>query len=53
MAEAAKRLAFWGPVIVGILGVILAFNAALSDQYAGAGTYMSGGVRFGLRHRRV
>ena len=49
MAEAAKRLAFWGPVIVGILGVVLAFNAALSDQYAGAGACLAASaLAFGI-----
>lgn len=32
-----RRLALWGPAIVGFGGLVLAINASLSDQYAGAG----------------
>ena len=37
MATAATRMAFWGSTIVGVLGIVLALNAALSDEYTGAG----------------
>ena len=37
MAAAARRMVFWGSMIVGVLGIVLALNAALSDEYTGAG----------------
>jgi hypothetical protein len=32
-----KRVALWGCVIVGFLGVILSINASLDSQFIGAG----------------
>ena len=32
-----KRVTFWGSVIAGFLGVILAINASLDSQFVGAG----------------
>ena len=37
MTAAAMRMVFWGSTIVWILGIVLALNAALSDEYVGAG----------------
>ena len=33
----ARRVALWGPTFVGFLGIVLALNAALADEYGGAG----------------
>ena len=33
----AGRLALWGSAIVGIAGIVLGVNAALSDEFVGAG----------------
>ena len=41
MAEAARRLTFWGSTIVAVLGVVLAINASLSDEYTGAGVCLA------------
>ena len=41
MTAAARRMAFWGSAIVGILGIVLALNAALSDEYVGAGACLA------------
>ncbi len=41
MTAAARRMAFWGSAIVGILGIVLALNAALSDEYTGAGACLA------------
>ena len=41
MAAAATRMVFWGSTIVGILGIVLALNAALSDEYIGAGACLA------------
>ena len=41
MAEAARRLTSWGTTIVAVLGVVLAINAAYSDQYTGAGVCLA------------
>jgi hypothetical protein len=41
MANAAKRFAFWGSIIIGVLGVVFAFNAAYSDEYTGAGVCLA------------
>jgi hypothetical protein len=41
MAESAKRMAFWGSTTIGFLGIILAINAALSDEYTGAGVCLA------------
>ncbi len=36
MADAASRLLFWVGTTIGILGVILALNAGLQNDYAAA-----------------
>ena len=41
MTAAARRTAFWGPAIVGFLGIVLAVNAGLSDAYTGAGACLA------------
>ncbi len=41
MAEAARRLTFWGSTIVAVLGVVLAINVAYSDEYTGAGVCLA------------
>ena len=41
MTAAATRMVFWGSTIVGILGIVLALNAALSDEYVGAGACLA------------
>ncbi len=41
MTAAARRMAFWGSTIVGILGIVLALNAAYSDEYTGAGACLA------------
>ena len=41
MTAAATRIVFWGSTIVGILGVVLALNAAFSDEYVGAGACLA------------
>ncbi len=41
MTAAARRMVFWGSTIVGILGIVLAVNAALSDEYTGAGACLA------------
>lgn len=41
MADAARRLTFWGSTIVGVLGVVLAINASLTDDYTGAGVCLA------------
>ena len=41
MTAAARRMVFWGSTIVGVLGIVLALNAALSDEYAGAGASLA------------
>ncbi len=41
IAEAARRLTFWGSTIVAVLGVVLAINAAYSDEYTGAGVCLA------------
>ena len=38
----AARVAFWGPTIAGIAGIILAINAALDNQFTGAGLLILG-----------
>ena len=45
----ARRMAFWGSTIVGILGVILAINAGLSDEFTGAGVCLvASATAFGI-----
>ncbi len=41
MTAAARRGVFWGSTIVGVLGIVLALNAGLSDEYAGAGACLA------------
>jgi hypothetical protein len=49
MPAMAFRMAIWGPTIVGILGVVLALNAALSDEYTGAGACLvASALAFGV-----
>ncbi len=49
MAAAATRMVFWGSTIVGILGIVLALNAALSDEYTGAGACLAASaLAFGI-----
>ncbi len=49
VAAAATRIVFWGSTIVGILGVVLALNAALSDEYTGAGACLAASaLAFGI-----
>ena len=44
----AARVAFWGSTIAGFAGIILAINAALDDQFTGAGLLILGSaVAFG------
>jgi len=35
--QRARRVSLWGLIIVGFLGLVLVINAALSDDYVGAG----------------
>lgn len=37
MADAAKRITFWGSIAVWILGIVLALNAAYDSEYTSAG----------------
>ncbi len=47
-ASEAPRIAFWGSTLVGFAGLILAINAALDDEYVGAGTLLiASAVAFG------
>jgi hypothetical protein len=41
MSDAASRLLFWVGTTIGILGVVLAINAAYSDEYTGAGACLA------------
>ena len=41
MTAAARRMAFWGSSIVGVLGIVLALNAAFSNEYTGAGACLA------------
>ncbi len=41
MKATARRVAFWGSTIVGILGIVLAINAGLSDEFTGAGVCLA------------
>ncbi len=41
LASMARRVALWGPAITGFLGLVLAINAALSDEYIGAGVCLA------------
>lgn len=45
----AARIALSGTTITGIVGVILAINAALSDQFTGSGLLLiASALAFGL-----
>ena len=49
MTGMARRTAIWGPTIVGFLGVVLALNAAYSDEYTGAGVCLvASALAFGV-----
>ena len=49
MTAAATRIVSWGSTIVGILGIVLALNAALSDEYTGAGACLAASaLAFGI-----
>ena len=37
LVSAAASVGFWGATATGFLGVVLAVNASLSDEYVGAG----------------
>ena len=41
MSDAASRLLFWVGTTIGILGVVLAINAAYSNEYTGAGACLA------------
>ncbi len=41
MAEAAIRVVFWGSIAIWVLGIVLAINASLSDEYIGAGACLA------------
>ncbi len=44
----AWRVAFWGSVIVGFLGIILAISASLDSEWVGAGLILlASAVAFG------
>ena len=48
----ARRVVAWGSTIVGIAGIVLAINAALTNEFVGAGRVPSG-IDAGLRGDRV
>ncbi len=37
----ARRVVAWGSTTVGFLGLVLAVNASLSDEYVGAGACLA------------
>ena len=41
MVEAAIRVVFWGSIAIWVLGIVLAINASLSDEYVGAGACLA------------
>ena len=41
LVSVARRVALWGPIIVGFIGVVVALNAALTDEYVGAGVSLA------------
>ena len=44
----AWRVAFWGSVIVGFIGIILVINASLDSEWVGAGLLLlASAVAFG------
>ncbi len=49
LVSMATRVTLLGPTITGVLGLILAVNAALSDEYIGAGVCLAAsGLAFGV-----
>ena len=40
-ASMARRVGLWGPLITGFVGMVLALNASLSDEYVGAGVCLA------------
>ena len=40
----ARRVAFWGPIIAGFLGLILTVNASLGSDWVGAGVLLMASV---------
>lgn len=48
LASMARR-SLWGPTIIGFSGWVLAINAALSDEYIGAGVCLvASALSFGV-----
>ncbi len=48
-ASIARRVALLGSTITGFLGLVLAINAALSDEYIGAGVCLvASALSFGV-----
>ncbi len=37
----SRRVVAWGSIVAGSLGLVLAVNAALSDEYIGAGVCLA------------
>jgi hypothetical protein len=37
MADAARRITFWGSIAVWVLGIVLALNAGYDSEYTSAG----------------
>lgn len=37
----SRRVVAWGSIVTGSLGLVLAVNAALSDEYIGAGVCLA------------
>ena len=49
LASSAARVAFWGGTAAGFLGLVLAINASLSDEYVGAGVCLiASALAFGV-----
>ena len=49
LASATLRLALWGSAITGFAGWVLAVNAALGDEYTGAGVcLLASALGFGV-----
>ena len=57
LTSASRRVAFWGPTIVGFGGLVLSVNAALDSEYIGAGVCLvASALAFGVigyTHRTV
>jgi hypothetical protein len=41
LTSMAARVAFWGPVTIGFIGLVLAINASLSGEFVGAGVCLA------------